>query len=97
MVKASKGIMSTTRQKFRKSPRKRGLTAITHALQTFEVGEKARIQIDSGVQRGQPHHRFHGLTGTITERRGRGYVLDVRFGGKIKVAIALPEHLVRLK
>jgi len=96
MVKASKGIMSTTRQKLRKGPRERGLNAITHALRTFDVGEKARIKIDSGVQRGQPHHRFHGLTGTVVEKRGRGYVLDVRFGGKVKQAIALPEHLLKL-
>ena len=96
MVKASKGIMSATRQKFRKSPRERGQHAITPALQTFEVGEQARIQIDSAVQRGQPHQRFHGSTGTIVERRGRGYVLDVRFGGKVKQAVALPEHLKRL-
>ncbi|MEK6851546.1 MAG: 50S ribosomal protein L21e, partial [Candidatus Thermoplasmatota archaeon] len=44
---------------------------------------------------GCPHHRFHGLTGTVVERRGRAYVLDVRFGGKTKQAIVIPEHLRR--
>lgn len=93
MVKASKGIMEGTRQKFRRSPRKRGISPITRSLRTFQVGDKAVIVIDSSVQKGWPHHRFHGLTGTVMERRGRAYVLDVRFGGKTKTAIVLPEHL----
>ena len=93
MVKASKGIMQGTRQKFRRGPRQRGLSPVTKALRTYEVGQRALIFIDSSIHRGQPHHRFHGSSGKIVERRGRAYVLDVRFGGKIKQAIALPEHL----
>ena len=95
MVKASKGIMEKSRQKLRRRSRERGLSPITRALRTFEVGEKAVILIDSSVQTGWPHHRFHGLTGTVVERRGRAYVLDVRFGGKTKQAIVIPEHLRR--
>jgi large subunit ribosomal protein L21e len=95
MVKASKGIMRKTRQKFRKRAGKRGLSPITRALQQFEEGDKVTVFIDSGVHKGQPHKRFHGLTGKVVEKRGRAYVIDVRFGGKIKKAIALPEHLKR--
>jgi len=93
MVKASKGIMQKTRQKLRRRARERGLSPITHSLRTFQVGDRATIVIDGSVQKGWPHNRFHGLTGTVVEKRGRAYVLDVRFGGKIKQAIALPEHL----
>lgn len=96
MVKASKGTMEGTRQKFRRRVRQRGRSPLTRALQTFQVGEKAAVVIDSSVHRGQPHHRFHGLTGTVVERRGRAYVLDVQFGGKTKQAIAHPEHLRRV-
>lgn len=95
MVKASKGIMEKTRQKFRRGPRERGLSTITHSFQTFEPGEKVVIVINSSVQKGWPHHRFHGMTGTVRESRGRAYVVDVRFGGKTKVGIVLPEHLRR--
>lgn len=95
MVKASKGIMEGTRQKLSRSARERGLSPITRALQTFEVGDKATIVIDGSVQKGWPHHRFHGMTGTVVEKRGRAYVLDVRFGGKMKRAVVLPEHLRR--
>jgi large subunit ribosomal protein L21e len=95
MVKASKGIMEKSRQKLRRRVRERGLSPITRALRTFEIGDRAVIRIDASVQKGWPHHRFHGLTGTVVERRGRAYVLDVRFGGKTKQAIAYPEHLRR--
>ncbi|TLZ64154.1 MAG: 50S ribosomal protein L21e [Methanobacteriota archaeon] len=95
MVKASKGIMEKTRQKFRRSPRKRGLSPITRSFQRFEVGEKAVIRIDSSFQKGWPHNRFHGQTGTVVGKQGRAYVIDVRLGGKIKKAIVKPEHLGR--
>jgi large subunit ribosomal protein L21e len=87
--------MEKTRQKFRRSPRERGLSPITRSFQRFEVGDKVVILIDSSVQRGWPHNRFHGLTGTVVGRRGRAYLVDVRFGGKTKQGIVLPEHLRR--
>ncbi|MCI4371216.1 MAG: 50S ribosomal protein L21e [Thermoplasmata archaeon] len=95
MVKASKGIMEGTRQKFRRRPREAGLSPITRSFQTFEVGDHVTILIDSSVQKGWPHHRFHGMTGTVVARRGRSYIVDVRFGGRIKQAAIRPEHLRR--
>src|SRR5205807_10519381 len=92
MVKASKGIMEKTRQKFRRGPRQRGLSPITRSFQTFDVGAKVTIVIDTSVQKGWPHHRFHGMTGTVVERCGAAFVVDVRFGGRIKKAIVRPEH-----
>ncbi len=93
MVKASKGIMEKTRQKYRRGPRQRGLSPITRSFQKFELGDKVTILIDSSVQKGWPHNRFHGMTGTVVEKRGRAYVIDVRFGGRIKQGIVRPEHL----
>ena len=95
MVKASKGIMQGTRQKFRRGPRKRGLSPIPRSFQSFEAGQRVVIVIDSSVQKGWPHHRFHGMTGTVVGTQGRAYLVDVRFGGKIKKAVVLPEHLHR--
>ena len=95
MVKASKGIMQGTRQKFRRGPRKRGLSPITRSFQSFEAGQRVVIVIDSSVQKGWPHHRFHGMTGTVVGTQGRAYLVDVRFGGKIKKAVVLPELLHR--
>jgi len=95
VVKASKGIMEKTRQKFRRSPRERGLSPITRSFASYDEGQKVVIVIDSSVQKGWPHHRFHGMTGTVVGKRGRAYLVDVAFGGKTKQAIVLPEHLRR--
>ena len=95
MVKASKGIMEKTRQKFRRSPRERGLSPITRSFQRFEIGARVTIRIDSSLQKGWPHNRFHGMTGVVVGRRGRAYLVDVRFGSRIKQGIVLPEHLRR--
>jgi large subunit ribosomal protein L21e len=95
MVKASKGIMEKTRQKFRRGPRQRGLSPITRSFRSFDVGERVTIVIDSSFQKGWPHNRFHGMTGTVVGRRGRAFLVDVRFGGRIKQAVVRPEHLRR--
>ncbi|MCJ2530874.1 MAG: 50S ribosomal protein L21e [Candidatus Thermoplasmatota archaeon] len=93
MVKASKGPRRRTRQKFRKRPRDRGPPPVTHFFTPFVPGEKAAIVIDPSIHKGQPNKRYHGLTGTVEERRGRAYVVAVRQGGLIKRVIATPEHL----
>ena len=92
-MKASKGIMEKTRQKYRRSPRERGLSPITRSFQSFEVGERVTILIDSSVQKGWPHNRFHGMTGVVVGKRGRAYLVDVRFGGRTKHGVVRPEHL----
>lgn len=93
MVKASKGIRKGTRNKFRKSPRERGVPPVTQQLKSFEIGEKANIVINSSIHKGQPHVRFHGLTGTVIGKQGDAYVLDVKAGNKHKKIISNRVHL----
>ncbi len=93
MVKASKGYRRRTRSVMQKRARDRGLSPITRMFQTFEVGEKASINLDPSVQKGMPHVRFHGRTGTVVGMQGNAYLLDVRMGGKLKQVIVRPEHL----
>ncbi|MDI6916979.1 MAG: 50S ribosomal protein L21e [Thermoplasmatales archaeon] len=95
MVKASKGLRRRTRQ-LRKKPRERGLSPITRSLQLFNPGEKASIVIDPSIQKGQPHPRFHGLTGRIIKPQGSAYLLEIKDGNKIKKIIANPEHLRKM-
>ncbi len=82
---------------FQKRARDRGLSPITRIFQEFEVGEKASVNIDPSIHRGQPHVRFHGRTGTVTGSRGKAYLLKVRMGGKDKEIIVRPEHLRKAK
>ena len=93
MVKASKGYRRRTRSVMQKRARDRGLSPITRIFQTFEVGEKANINIDPSVHKGVPHVRFHGHTGTIVRMQGEAYLIDVRMGGMMKQIIVRPEHL----
>jgi len=46
VVKASKGIMEGTRQKFRRRARDRGLSPITRSFVEYEVGQKVVIVIE---------------------------------------------------
>ena len=92
MAKASKGLRRRTRQ-LKKKPRERGLSPITRSLQSFSIGEKASIVIDPSIHKGQPHPRFHGLTGTITKKQGNAYLVNIKDGNKIKSVIVKPEHL----
>lgn len=93
MVRTSKGLRKRTRQKFRKRARERGLSPITRSFVEYKEGEKANIVIDPSIQKGQPHSRFHGQTGTVIGNQGRAYVLEVKMGKKIKRVLVNPEHL----
>jgi len=93
MAKRSKGIRNRTRNIMRKNPRNRGMAPITHSLIKYEVGEKASVVIDPSVHGGQPHMRFQGLTGTITGKQGKAYILQVNVGKGTKDVIIRPEHL----
>jgi len=93
MVRRSHGLRVNTRKKLSRRSRDRGLSPITRALQTFEIGEKANIVIDPSVQSGQPHHRFHGHTGEVVGKQGNSFLIKIKDGGKTKTLIVRPEHL----
>jgi len=97
MVKASKGYRRRTRYVMQKRARDRGLSPITRQFQTFEVGEKANVNIDPSIHKGQPHVRFHGKTGTVVRMQGKSYLLDIRMGDMMKQIIVRPEHLRKSK
>jgi large subunit ribosomal protein L21e len=93
MVRASKGTRRRTRQKFSKKARERGLSPITRSFVEYSEGEKANIVIDPSIQKGQPHSRFHGQTGTVIGTQGGSYLLEVRMGKATKTVVVRPEHL----
>ena len=59
----------------------------------FEDGDTVNVVIDPSYQRGQPHHRFHGLTGRVLRTQGKAYVVLTRVGKMDKELIVRPEHL----
>ena len=96
-MKRSQGLRSGSRKKFTRDKRERGLSPITRILEQYDVGESVNIVIDPSIQRGQPHHRFHGLTGTVIRMQGKACVVSTKEGDAVKQLIIRPEHLRRAK
>ena len=97
MVKRSRGLRNKTRYKLKRKFGERGLSPITRSLQKFQEGDKANIVIDPSIHKGQPHPRFHGLTGTVVGLQGKAYLVSIRDGKKAKTLIIRPEHLKKAK
>ena len=93
MAKRSRGLRSGSRHKMSRPIRERGLSTITHSLQTFNDGDTVNVVIAPSFHKGQPHHRFHGLTGKITGNQGKAYVVRTRVGNMDKDLIVRSEHL----
>jgi large subunit ribosomal protein L21e len=87
------GPRKKTRYKFKKDLRKRGIMPVTSVIQQFEIGQKVHVVCEPSIQKGMPHRRFHGKTGTVLGQRGRAWVLSINDGNMEKVVIARPQHL----
>jgi large subunit ribosomal protein L21e len=87
------GPRKKTRYKFKKELRRRGIPPVTSVIQQFEIGEKVHIVCNPSIQKGMPHHRFHGKTGTVIGQRGRAWMLEISDGNAEKIVIARPQHL----
>lgn len=92
-MRRSKGFKSGTRYKLKRGVRAKGKLSISKALQKFNPGDRVHIVINPGVQKGMPYPRFHGKTGTVTERRGRAYLVEISENNAKKIVICAPAHL----
>jgi large subunit ribosomal protein L21e len=92
-MRGSKGYRSGTRSLLKKEHRERGKVKLSKLLHEYKPGNRVVVRIDPSVQKGMPHRRFHGRVGTVTEKRGRSYVVTVSQGNTMKEIIARPEHL----
>jgi large subunit ribosomal protein L21e len=89
----SKGPRRKSRSVLTKRVREKGKLGLSRLLAEYEVGEKVVINIDPGIHKGMPHKRFQGKVGTVVERRGKAYVLDIPQRKTSKLVIAGPEHV----
>jgi large subunit ribosomal protein L21e len=92
-MRGSKGYRSGTRRLLKKEHREHGKVKLSKLLQEYKPGNRVVVRVDPSVQKGMPHRRFHGRVGTVTEKRGRSYVVSVSQGNAVKEIIARPEHL----
>ena len=87
------GQRKKTRYKFKKALRQRGLAPVTTVIQEFEIGQRVHVVVDSSVQTGMPHRRFHGKTGKVLGKQGRAWLLEIKDGNATKTVISRPQHL----
>ena len=93
-MRRSKGFRTKNRTLLRRKPRDRGKQPLGRLLITYDLGQRVRIMINPAVQKGMPHRRYHGRVGTVAEKRGRSYVVEVAGTRTPRVIIARPEHIV---
>jgi large subunit ribosomal protein L21e len=96
-MRGSKGYRSGTRHLLKKEHKERGKIKMSKLLQEYQPGNRVVVRIDPSIQKGMPHRRFHGKTGTVTEKRGRSYVVTVPQGNAVKEIIVRPEHIEPFK
>lgn len=90
----TRGKRIKTRSLLSKRIREKGLRGLSRFLHEYKEGDEVVIKIDSSVHNGMPFRRFHGKRGNIVEKRGRAFIVKVLDGGKEKLVVARPEHLV---
>lgn len=72
MVKPSKGAFNRRTRKLKG----KSIVSVAKRVQTFKLGDSVVIS-PVAVYKGLPHLRYTGKRGTITEKRGKGYVVKV--------------------
>ncbi len=92
-MRKSKGYRSRTRKLLSKDVRTRGKLGLSELLVSHNPGEKVCIKINPSVHKGMPHKRYQGRVGTIAEKRGKSYVVNVTLGDKMTQIISRPEHI----
>ena len=89
----SKGPRRKSRSVLTKRVREKGKLGLSSLLAEYEVGDKVVINIDPAIPKGMPHKRFQGKVGTIVEKRGKAYILDIPQRKTSKLVVAGPEHV----
>ena len=95
MVKRMGGIRRKTRYKFRKQVRSRGKIGMTKYFQSFNVGDRVYLTVESAVQKGMYYPHFMGKAGIIKGKRGKCYEVTINDLGKDKTLIIHPVHMKR--
>ena len=96
-MKHSLGYRNRTRSLLSKKTREKGLSPVNRVLMDYAEGDRVVIKIDPSTVKGMPHRRFQGKTGSVIEKRGRAYVVNVMMGGYEKTVIVRPEHIFLLE
>jgi len=59
-----------------------GKLGISELLKTLNIGDKVAI-VPKGNFKDIPHPRYRGRIGTVTEKRGHAYMVEIKLSNKI--------------
>ena len=79
----------------RKESKSRGKTQFSKYFQEFKDGDKVAILREHSLNPAFPK-RIQGLVGTVSGKRGRAYIINLKEGGLMKMHIVMPANLKRL-
>lgn len=91
------GMRRKTRSKLRKNVNQRGKISIRDYLQEFIKGDKVSLVAEPAYQKGMYFPRFHGLVGTVVDKTGSCYRVEIKDQKKRKELIVHPVHLHKVK
>ena len=97
MVTRLNGARKRSRHKMLKSAREKGKLPFSRYLQSIKVGERVTLKAEPGYQNGMYCLRFHNKIGTVTGKKGKCYEISIKDGGKKKMVIVHPVHLVKAR
>ncbi|MGC9099262.1 MAG: 50S ribosomal protein L21e [Candidatus Micrarchaeia archaeon] len=70
---------------------------LTKQIKSFNIGEKVVI-VQKGNFRNIPHPRYRGRVGTVIEKRGSSYVVEIKLTPSTLRKIVVPQlHLEKAK
>ena len=91
MARRSTGFRNKTRRLLSGVAEKR--VTVSRRMKEYAEGSKVVVRINPSIHDGIPHPRYYGSLGTVIEKRGRSYVVQIKDGGKTKWLISAGEHL----
>lgn len=80
----------------RKQAKSRGKTQFSQYFQEFKNGDKVAIIREHSLNPAFPI-RIQGLVGTVSGKRGRAYIINIKEGGLVKMHIVTPANLKKLQ
>lgn len=87
------GFRRKTRHKLAKNFRNKGKISLTRYFQTFNEGDMVCLVAEPAIQEGMYFPRYHGLAGTIKNKRGKCYEVEINDHKMKKILIVHPVHL----
>lgn len=87
--KKAQGVRAKTRDKFKRKKR----ATVNLLLQTIPEGTPVQIDVNSSIHSGIPFRRYQGISGVVTGKRGRAFIVATKEGNAPRTLIVGPAHL----